>query len=132
MSDQQPPCHPKRFVYSGTVSLGQMVTVITIVATGLFYYFTGQASTVDRIGSVSNDLSNRVAVSEGAITDRVGKLETRAAVIEQHQVQTDSNIADTRNTLNAFVVEVRGQLAKISDQLSEFRTILVNNHAAHR
>jgi len=107
------------------ITLGQALLALSITASAMAFYFNGQSNVGDRINKTEADLSQRMTLADGALADRISKLETRAAVIEQHQAQSDAGIADTRTALNSFAVEVRGQLGKISDQIAELRPLIV-------
>lgn len=106
------------------VSIGQIGIIISIVASALVFYFTGQSNVGERINKLENDMSQREQQSISLLSDRVSKNETRIAVIEQHQVQEDAGITDTRTSLNSFVVDVRQQLSRIYDQVSDLRPLL--------
>src|SRR5215475_14815246 len=113
-------------------SIGQIGIIISIVTSVLVFYFSGQTNVGERINKVESDMSmrvnklegdinNRIQTGVGALADRVGKNETRIAVIEQHQIQEDANIADARTSLNSFIVDVRQQLGRLLEQVSDFR-----------
>lgn len=106
------------------VSIGQIGIIISIVCSALIFYFTGQTNVGERINKLESDLNQRMQTSLSSMSDRVGKNETRIAVIEQHQIQGDSAIADVRTNLNAFIVDVRQQLGRIVDQVSDLRPLL--------
>lgn len=108
----------------GPITLREIITVVGVVAGVMVFYFTGQTTTGERINKVESELSTRMTTADTALGDRISKLETRAAVMEQHQVQTDAATADNRNALNSFAVEVRSQLGKISDQIAELRPLI--------
>src|SRR5215467_3194685 len=87
------------------ISIGQIGIIISIVTSVLIFYFSGQTNVGERINKVESemnsrmnklegDMNGRLQAGVGAISDRVGKNETRIAVIEQHQIQEDANIAD--------------------------------------
>ena len=115
-----------------TISLGQIAVVASVVAGILTFYFSGQSNTGEHINRVETELNARVTKLEGdmngrlqastsALAERVGKNETRIAVIEQRQVTEDANIADARTSLNSFIVDIRQQFSRIVEQISDFR-----------
>lgn len=106
------------------VSIGQIGIIISIVTSALVFYFTGQSNVGERINKLENDMSQREQQSISLLSDRVSKNETRIAVIEQHQVQEDAGLVDTRTSLNSFIVDVRQQLSRIYDQVSDLRPLL--------
>lgn len=117
------------------ISIGQIGIILSIVVSGLTFYFTGQTNVGERINKLENDLntkinkvesdaSSRLQASVSPLAERVGKNETRIAVIEQHQVQEDANITDARTTINSFIVDVRQQLSRIIEQVSDFRVTI--------
>jgi hypothetical protein len=122
------------------ISIGQIGIVISIVASALIFYFTGQTNVGERINKLENDMNHQTQQSVNDVnhqmqqsiaqlSDRIGKNETRIAVIEQHQIQEDSGIADTRTSLNSFIVDVRQQLSRIFDQVSDLRPLLQTRDA---
>jgi hypothetical protein len=119
------------------ISIGQIGIVISIVASALIFYFTGQTNVGERINKLENDMgrqtqqsvndiNHQMQQSIALLSDRIGKNETRIAVIEQHQVQEDATIVDTKANLNSFIVDVRQQLSRIFDQVSDLRPLLQN------
>jgi uncharacterized membrane protein len=96
------------FRLKGEVTVGELLTAIAIIVGTVVFYFGGQGNMVERINKVESDLS-----------ERIGKLETRVAVGEQHQIQSDAFDAETKTQLNSFAGEVRGDLKGISDHLDE-------------
>ena len=120
-----------------TISVGQIGVIITIVASVLVFYFSGQTNVGERINKTESELGARINKLEGdmnsrmqsglsTLADRVGKNETRIAVIEQHQIQEDASIVDQRTTLNSFVVDIRQQLGHIGEQIYDWRTSVQN------
>jgi hypothetical protein len=104
----------------GPITLREVLTVISVVIGIVAFYFTEQTSVGERINKLEADINQRVQIKGDAIDDRINKLETREAVVEQHQIQTDTSVADNRNALNTFSLEMRTQLGKIGDQISDF------------
>lgn len=121
------------FSFNPHITLGQLLLVVSITASACLFYFTGQSTQTERINKIEGDLGQRMTIADGALGDRISKLETRSAVIEQHQTQTDATVSDVRNQLNSFAVEIRGQLGKISDQISELRPLITGRQdGSHR
>jgi hypothetical protein len=98
-----------RLRYSGDVRLGELLVIAGFVGTVMFYYFGGLA-----------DLSNKINSVERADSERISRTETRLAVIEQHQVQTDG-----------VIVEIRSELGKISDKIDALRPLIVDHDGHH-
>lgn len=112
------------FKFNTDISVGQIAVIISIVASAMVFYFSGQSAVGDRITKVEADQSQRLNTAIDTMGDRISKIETRVAVIEQHQTAEDAAVADNRTQLNSFAVEVRGQLGRISDQISELRPLI--------
>lgn len=106
------------------ISIGQIAILISIVASALIFYFTGQTNVGERMNKVESELNSKMMTGDTQLSDRISKLETRAAVIEQHQTQTDSNLAETRTNFNAFVNNIQTQVGHIIDQISDLRPLL--------
>lgn len=124
MSDSRNGHGPKDFKFVTQISIGQIGIMLSVVVSALVFYFSGQSAVGDRITKVESDMSQRLNTSIDTLGDRISKLETRVAVIEQHQTAEDAATADNRTQLNSFAVEVRGQLGRISDQIAELRPLI--------
>jgi hypothetical protein len=122
---------PSSSFFGGPITLREVLTVISIVIGVVAFYFTEQTSVGERINKieieqgerlnkVEQDINQRVRDKSDILDDRISKLETREAVVEQHQIQTDASVNDNRNALNTFSIEIRNQLGKIGDQISAF------------
>jgi hypothetical protein len=118
------------------ITLGQVGIIIALVASALLFYFKDQSAGGDRLNTLANttnerishvetDMGQRIATGDGQNSDRIGKLEVRAAVIEQHQTQEDAAIADTRTAFNSFASDVRQQLNQLITATTELRSLIV-------